>query len=535
MRVCLAVDGTSALFRGEPPFRRLLNKRCITFPKMNRITLMAVDDRSVRFSCPQCLAGLKAKPALAGTRQRCPRCQHVLEVPRQTRDARRGEPYALRQDGEMSPASEATSVLVVCAVCHTRMHGELEQVGQTLVCPDCGTPAVVPPPASRAASRVTPIPVEEYPLLEDTPGASSDHPIAAETLIRINCPLCRTMMYAGEDQVGQTTICPDCSTPVVVPRPPPPRRKPDPMAEAGEGYGVAAPGEIAASGPVARPVAAGRLADEAGDATDGEPAAVSRGRRSVPPRRPFLVGTFTFPFSSGAWGHTLVLAFWAAVSLGLARTSIQLVASASFATWFGSAILIVVAGLLAVMWFVLASACALVVVRDTANGCDEIQEWPDIGFLDWMGDSLYVFASLSTSLLPGAGLAWLLAGVDQSGRAAILLASLLLVFPIVLLSTLENESPWGIISLPVCRALWTAGRGWIGFYFTSAALLTAVGAVTVGAGAVGGVLGIVGAMLVLAPGWLVYFRLLGRLAWYCADRMNYAESEGEPDAGNRPD
>ena len=496
---------------------------------------MAANDRSVRFSCPQCLAGLKARSTVAGTRQRCPRCQHVVEVPRQTRVAPRGEPYPLHQDGEASAASGSTDIPVICNVCHTRMYAEMEQVGQTMVCPDCGTPAVVPPPASAAAPTITLIAVEGYPLREETQDASGDRRAAEEVLVRVVCPLCRTMMYAGEDQVGQTMACPDCDTSIVVPRPPPPRRKPNPMVEAGEGYGVAEQGENAASGPAARPVAADRAVDEPREATSAKTPLATYGCRPVLPRRPFLVGTFTFPFSSGARNYTLVLALWTVVSFGLASASIRLAMVENLATWFGSAAFTVVAGIIAVMCFMLASACALAVVRDTANGADEIQEWPGIGFIDWMGESLYVFCSLGMSVLPGAGLAWLLAQFGQPGEAAVLLASPFFMFPIILLSMLENDSPLGIISLPVCRALWTAGRGWAAFYLTSAALLAAIGVVMAVGVAVGGFLGTIGAMLILATGWLIYFRLLGRLAWYCEDRMNDAESEAEPDPADGPD
>ena len=58
--------------------------------------------------------------------------------------------YALAKEvnwaaGEV-PAAEQPLVAVVCPVCHTRLHARLDQVGGTLVCPDCGTSAVVPPP-----------------------------------------------------------------------------------------------------------------------------------------------------------------------------------------------------------------------------------------------------------------------------------------------------------------------------------------------------------------------------------------------------
>ena len=34
-----------------------------------------------------------------------------------------------------------------------------------------------------------------------------------------------------------------------------------------------------------------------------------------------------------------------------------------------------------------ASACGLAVVRDTGSGCDQIENWPDLAFVDWLLDA----------------------------------------------------------------------------------------------------------------------------------------------------
>ena len=109
------------------------------------------------------------------------------------------------------------------------MYGAIEQVGQTLICPDCGTPAVVPPPCRPPKPAAPPIVADVYALHNETPAAGRRR-AAEEALIRLTCLQCGTMMYATADQVGGKLACPDCGTSVVIPPPPPPRRKIDVMA-----------------------------------------------------------------------------------------------------------------------------------------------------------------------------------------------------------------------------------------------------------------------------------------------------------------
>jgi hypothetical protein len=177
-----------------------------------------------------------------------------------------------------------------------------------------------------------------------------------------------------------------------------------------------------------------------------------------------------------------------------------------------------------VMCFALASACALAVVRDTADGSERITSWPGLDFLDYLIEPLYLFNSLCVSVLPGAALSGLLVGGGLLG-GLLTPAIAILLFPIVLLSMLESNSPLGAVSWPVLRTLGAACRGWAAFYLASAALLAATGAVAAIALGIGGLFGEFVAATTLTAAWFIYFRLLGRLAWYCADRMARDEPE----------
>ena len=93
-----------------------------------------------------------------------------------------------------------------------------------------------------------------------------------------------------------------------------------------------------------------------------------------------------------------------------------------------------------------------------------------------------------------------------------MLISLVLLFPVLLLSAMESDSYLVPISPPVLRSLGSNPGAWFGFYIVSGILLAAASAVAIeglkyfspGLLLAGPLLGAVG---------LIYCRLLGRLAW----------------------
>lgn len=166
------------------------------------------------------MAKVKARPSLARTKQRCPRCQLLLTVPDREQIAAsqvRPEEYALAEQADEASYQQVTqpSIVAECPVCRTRISASLDQLGEELECPDCGTLVVVPaPPELPPRENPSPIANEEYGLLEvDQP---SEAPQQELREIPVTCLLCRTLMYAGEDQVGKHILCPDCHTPAIV-------------------------------------------------------------------------------------------------------------------------------------------------------------------------------------------------------------------------------------------------------------------------------------------------------------------------------
>ncbi len=205
---------------------------------------------AIHFGCRRCQARLWAAPCQAGRRLRCPFCQLVATVPTaEEATARAGKPgpdaeYALHEGSE-PPGPQPPYIAVTCPVCATRMVARPDQVGQTLVCPDCDTAvevrAPVEPPAPKRPIRPAD-PGDEYPLW----GVGQPPPEVTavyQTYIPVVCSVCRTRMLATEAEVGQTLTCPDCGTAAAVPplAPPPARQHvPTPAGDEDATYAVRA-------------------------------------------------------------------------------------------------------------------------------------------------------------------------------------------------------------------------------------------------------------------------------------------------------
>ncbi len=242
-----------------------------------------------------------------------------------------------------------------------------------------------------------------------------------------------------------------------------------------------------------------------------------RAPRIVLPPRPFLAGTFGFPFSQGVRGRSIALAVMAIVVGFLARESATLVASGDGKLSFLGAIFIVLTVMGSAVFLAFGGACAVAIVSDTANGCDRIARWPGAVFLDWIGESLLVVCGFAAAAAAGVGVGWLLRETGRQNDGVAALAAFLL-FPVVLLSMFDNESMFDPLSSRVCRTFWVCPDAWGAFYACAALVVGAAAtilAIALPGGPAWGIL-LSGAAVALA--WLVTFRLLGRLALACAVR-----------------
>jgi len=499
--------------------------------------------------CPTCGTRVYGPEHRIGQPVECPDCGAKLVLARrpEPRTPKRrpadeeAEEYAIGRDTEPSAggpsAPDQVEIPVHCPVCDTLLYGTPDQVGQHILCPDCYTPVEVPPPKARPSTPTSTHSVDdEYGLQVDVdaPADATDAPAgeaappAQEPLIPLVCTLCETRMYATRDQVGEMITCPDCGTPMVVPRP---ETTPTPEREgttAGE-YAARAPdgrAESAASATTRRVGTAPGDARAAGEADSGRTARPGRPR----PRWPLVRGIVGFLGYEGTWprlvGLTLGLmvvlfpVFW---SISLMKTPVAGLANA--VPLVGSMVLLGVGGLCCVMWAVVASAFLMTIIQDTAEGSDRVEDWPEAIFADWAGDILFFFSGLCVGVLPGVVFVQV-AGYVGPLAGLIVPASVLVLFPLAVLSMLEGGSPLSVLSLSVLRSLFSASGAWILFYLETALLL---GAFVLFTGWVFRTMGPWGLYLPAVPSvavLMVYCRLLGRLAWCCGPGQR--ESAGDP-------
>jgi DNA-directed RNA polymerase subunit RPC12/RpoP len=485
---------------------------------------MSPSETFIHFGCPHCTGPLKAPATHVGRQQRCPLCQWAVEVPQEGWPAH-VEQYDLHDDSRPTATSQP-EIAVGCPVCHTRMTAPETQIGQQIVCPDCGTRVVIPPKAE-PVPRKPMVPLEAYALCEDYDPASFPSGIQQEgracgasersdptEYIAVYCGLCGTLIQATPDQAGREVTCPDCGRPVLVP-PPVPKPRHDPLDEIDGEYDLAKGGETFERPlPTFRPPWAGTARAEGRLPSE----------RPAPPRWPLLSGVFNFPCYRTTWMRWLSLSACAAPIAYLAY------AGWCFARGIGAGAGMaglgpMIVGLMftsmavcmAVAWFAVMSVNLLAIVWDTAAGNDIVESWPDaFGFIDWAGSTFFVINSAALAALAGLGLGWLMDCGNLPGWSARIAVPLAL-FPPLLISMLEMNSATAPFSPAVCRSLVSNWRAWVGFYLETTFLLAAAGGVLAAVPLPGKpLLEMFLAAAVIVATLMIYFRLLGRLAWCCS-------------------
>ena len=206
-------------------------------------------------------------------------------------------------------------------------------------------------------------------------------------------------------------------------------------------------------------------------------------------------------------------------------------------SWSAAAVFSGATAVLTMFWLLPAAASMLAILIDTAHGCDRIENWPSAHVGEWLAESFFIDQQCLPRPRAGDALG------EVFGAAAVRLeyslpASVAVLFPILLLSMLEADSPMMPFSVAVWRSMATSWRAWAVFYLESAALvalavfLWPILAVPSAAGLVGvdtladlrhfllsaplpSVVGMLGASALVVAILMIYFRLLGRLAWCC--------------------
>ena len=233
--------------------------------------------------------------------------------------------------------------------------------------------------------------------------------------------------------------------------------------------------------------------------------------QTEPPARPFVAGVLNFVF------YPDILGLWLGMSLGLmcvlalvdAINQLMTSGAAAVLAAFVAALTGIVGGGVAG----LASSRLLTILHVTADGQDHITDWPSTHPTEWMADMFYVVNALAFSYLPAGVLGAVLNWVGLPGWLTVSLTWAL--FPFVLLSMLETGSRLQPFSVPVYGTLKTCPVAWRTFYLQSSLIAVLVVVIVFATTLLGTWMSRILGSIVLTAGVIVYFRLLGRLAWVC--------------------
>lgn len=378
----------------------------------------------------------------------------------------------------------------------------------------------------------------------------------------IECMVCGTRMYAMLDQVGKKVKCPDCHSKVLV-KPPtkPPEAAPvyesddddfklsEPVERADATYlpqpdlrpdrDVESTGTGNADGMAKPKMPRERLTviamrDDTLDTLSKAQAELDEEDRARPkmPDQPFKTGIISFLFDAAALlrlvlltlaGHTTLASLVGAFSMADSGPVQQFIAIILFG----------ITAVLGLVFLFSASGCCAAIVQETANGYDKMEQWPGFNLGDWMMDALYIINSLFASGALGSLPCMLVASPEITMVAGAVTG--ITLFPVFLLSAMDQGSPLGFVSREIWQSVRTASQLWLKFYLLSVVFavvgLLATYFLARSMAATGGF--VIGAFFsaILVATAMIYCRLLGRLAWRLSERK--AQDDGGAGAKNK--
>ena len=96
-----------------------------------------------------------------------------------------------------------------CSGCRYEVSAPDDEVGQYLLCPSCFTRLRIPPPKTNEKIKAAQATDQIYELRT---GEESEKGKKYNDTIPVYCKVCRTLMYAPAERIGQFLVCPDCGT-----------------------------------------------------------------------------------------------------------------------------------------------------------------------------------------------------------------------------------------------------------------------------------------------------------------------------------
>lgn len=467
------------------------------------------------FACPSCGKKVSAPARFAGRTAPCPGCGEPLVVPA-------AEPVAQKF---VAPKGDPFANLIGfhCRLCGTRMYSPPDLVGSKAKCPDCYTFTVIPPPPEPPKSRRPKAMDEEtYEVYEGEQPHGVDLARAAAPMVSFLCRLCQTHLTAEASQIGKPVKCPDCGAATPVPATAKPAPK---FALAAETYDVDAAADVDTTvlrtrfNELVEQAPAGYRTLLPKDSSEGKKIDVDRDSASK-----FGWGIGLFVGLVTPFLQSSLLLAWFGLSMGLLiavlliGVFVALLVSPDKTNMLGAIILLSTVVFTISLWITIASNIYWAVMDNAATGARRVHSWPTFDIGEWMGPSSTVVFAVVIAMIPGAIAANLIPDAmtlpwPLDSRFGWSVVGAMLVFPVVLLSQLNETSMWAVLSPGVLRTMWYAPVTWLAFYASAFGL--AIASMWI-AEDLSDWLG-AWSLLAITPVEvfidLVYAWLLGRLAW----------------------
>jgi len=417
----------------------------------------------------------------------------------------------------MTDTNPARYVSVVCNVCRARLDETIGEAARTVDCPDCFSPVHVPSAAEVAAlaapARSAPE-VEPYRLSSpETLGNAQQLKQDKRPSVAVDCPICKAHLHCRPRAKPSHIACPDCGEAVRVPSRADvererelKRRKLDPVE------------------PLPIPEQPDEPPRELKTHYWEQRSAVRREEIPDPPKHTFITGVWLFPFQPEVVSRWVILSIGMTVMGGIFALMFGLWSQLSAFSGVALAFFAMPALWIGIWTGSYAASNWLVVVEDTAAGNHTIHNWHEQNWREWILHGTFLLFLLSVAAVAGHGIGTI-SRVSGAGYWPAFLTTVWLLFPIILLSALESASWWTPLTLLILRSLGTAALGWIKFHVCAGALVAAAVACCWGLLAVSPLFGLLLVGPLLSATWLIYGRLLGRLAWVVSLGVEESGSE----------
>lgn len=455
----------------------------------------------IQLKCPICQAMLSVSPDRGGERIACDQCGGKIKVPGQAVAASEDDDW-LRLESDLQPAP--TSVRQTPAP----DLGDLDD----FMLPDLGDIPNSPllPPRPAAPPPLSESDLEALSGFSDTedqkpaPMKLVQPKVAVDDTFRVTCPNCDSLTYARPNQVGKRIRCPDCHAAIVVPPPPKAKPKYQPDIQAAATFDFQDSGEENLPSRPTDPFR--KSADELLKAAEAAHAETEEQEWELPNFQQWFSGlanVFRDPV----------------VGLHIFFLSLLAFLPTAFALQYDSSVMVM--GLFAVgaIFGALVIANGFAILQSVANGENEVSEWPLFDPMAWLGQMVIAVASVGVA----AGPIWAVTNYLFGGgliTVAMTMMSLYALYPVVLLSMLDEESILVPFSTDVTKSVMQTPDQWGAAYLASGILFFGMFLMFMIASVSSPLVGAAIAIVVTVAGTFAYFGILGRLAYGIGHSVN---------------